>query len=122
MILVDASVWIDHLRSTDKDLVGLLDAGQVLTHPCVIGELALGNLKNRHSVLEALRRLPLSAIATDGEVLDFIEGHGLFGLGIGYVDAQLLTAAKLSAPASLWTRDRRLRAAADRLWLAATVP
>jgi predicted nucleic acid-binding protein len=121
VILVDTSVWVDHLRSTDRRLVVLLDQGQVLVHPFVIGELALGNLRQRRFILDNLRVLPHAAVAGTDEVLDFIERHGLYELGIGYVDAHLLAATRLTASAALWTRDRRLRLAADRLSLDARV-
>lgn len=118
MILVDTSIWVDHLRAGDGALVGLLEAGAVLAHPCVIGELALGHLSQRGGVLGALSDLPQAEVATDAEVLHFIGQHALFGHGIGYVDAHLLAATRLSAGASLWTRDKRLHAVADRLGLA----
>lgn len=118
MILVDTSIWVDHLRAGDEALAGLLEAGAVLAHPYVIGELALGHLSQRGVVLGALSDLPQAEVATDAEVLHFIDRHALFGLGIGYVDAHLLAAAQLSAGASLWTRDKRLHAVAGRLGLA----
>ena len=119
MILVDSSVWIDHLRTGDGTLVELLETGQVLAHPFVIGELALGGLRQRETILAALRGLPRAIVASDEEVLQFIDRQALFGLGIGYIDAHLLAATRLMPGASLWTRDKRLRAAADRLALAA---
>ena len=122
MILVDTSVWVDHLSSGNSALERLLDRGGVLGHPFVISELALGNLRQRDLVLDALRQLPRAAIATDEEVFRFIAAWRLFGRGIGYVDAHLLAAARLSADARLWTRDRRLRAVAAQLDLAAALP
>lgn len=118
MILVDTSVWIDHLRTGDKSLSKLLDAGSVLSHPFVTGELALGNLRQRAAILDALSDLPQAEVATDGEVRNFIDVHALFGRGIGYVDAHLLAAVRLTAGASLWTRDKRLHRVAERLKLA----
>ncbi|MCX5043617.1 type II toxin-antitoxin system VapC family toxin [Aldersonia sp. NBC_00410] len=115
MILVDTSVWIEHLRSGLPSLVHSLDAAAVLVHPWVIGELALGNLTNRIEILGLLRRLPQSAEAEADEVLFMIEHESLTGSGIGYVDAQLLASTRLTPGARLWTRDRRLAAAADRL-------
>ena len=120
MILVDTSVWVDHLRARDATLVGLLDAGAVLGHPFVLGELALGSLRQRRLVLTALEDLPQASVATDPEVLSFVERQQLYGFGIGYVDAHLLAAARLTPGASLWTRDRRLHEAALRLGVAAT--
>ena len=118
MILVDTSVWVDHLRADNAALAALLDAGMVFIHPFVIGELALGNLHHRETVLTALSDLPLAIVATDAEVLGFIERHALFGRGVGYVDAHLLAAAQLTAGAALWTNDRKLHNVADALGLA----
>lgn len=115
MILVDTSVWVDHFRSGDSALSTLLDAGEVLSHAFVIGELALGVLRQRDLVIGTLRNLPQANAATDGEVLEFINHNELAGRGIGYVDAHLLASAKLTAEASLWTRDKRLLAVALQL-------
>lgn len=119
MILADTSIWIGHLRSGDPTLARLLGSSAVLGHPWVTGELALGNLGNRSEVLGLLRRLPRATVATEEEVLLLIEHQKLSGAGIGYVDAQLLAATRLTADASLWTRDRRLASVAARLGLAA---
>lgn len=113
MILVDTAVWIDHLRDNDAHLAGLLDAGTVLGHPWVTGELALGSLQNRVEILRLLDDLAQATIATATEVRELVEQHKLFSLGIGYVDAQLLAAIMLTPDAALWTRDRQLQAAAQ---------
>lgn len=115
MILVDTSVWIDHFRQGDVELTRLLNAGQVLTHRFVIGELALGNIQNRNIIISTLRNLPQSTVAADEEVLSFIEKQALFGSGIGYIDAHLLAATLLSPGSFLWTRDKRLLAESVRL-------
>ena len=115
MILVDTSVWIEHLRADLDTLVSLLDRGLVLAHPWVIGELALGRLSQRREIIGLLSGLPQTAVATTDELLLFIARHQLEGSGIGYVDAQLLAATRLTADAELWTHDRRLGAAALRL-------
>jgi predicted nucleic acid-binding protein len=117
MILVDTSIWIDHLRQGDPHLVTLLNQGQVLTHAFVIGELAVGNLRVRNTVLEALLNLPVARTATDEEVRLFIDRNLLFGLGIGYIDAHLLASVRLTVGSLLWTRDKRLQSAAERLSL-----
>ena len=119
MILADTSVWVAHFRKRDAALVALLDANLVLAHPFVIGELALGNLGDRRAVLTALLDLPAAVVARDSEVLEFIDRHALFGRGVGYVDAHLLAAARLTAGATLWTHDKRLRHVAEALRLAA---
>ena len=119
MTLVDTSVWVDHLRRGDAELAALLERGQVLVHPFVIGEIALGVMRQRRTVLDALQELPCAVPATPAEVLSFVESRSLFGAGIGYVDAHLLAAVRLTAGARLWTRDRRLHAVAARLNLAA---
>ncbi len=118
MILVDTSVWVDHLCTGNRLLSTLLDAGQVLAHPLVIGELALGNLRQRRVVLAALSDLPQATVAGDSEVLTFIERRALFGRGIGYVDAHLLAATQLTAGAELWTNDARLHRVAVQFSLA----
>ena len=107
MILVDTSVWMDHLRRGVPRLVALLQEDAALIHPFVIGELACGNLRNRRQVLDLLHGLPAAKVASDSEVLMMIERHQLMGRGIGYVDAHLLAAARL-AGCPLWTQDRRL--------------
>lgn len=117
MILVDTSIWIDHLRQRDERLSKLLNHGQVLAHPFVIGELALGSLQNRVVILGALQDLPQAPVATEGEVLSFIEQNALYSIGIGYIDAHLLAAVRLSPGATLWTRDKRLLAAGTNLGL-----
>lgn len=117
MILIDSSVWVDHFRSGNARLKTLLEMGQALIHPFVIGELALGHLRQRKAILQALADLPQAIMADEEETLAFIERHALPGLGIGYVDAHLLASARLSA-ARLWTRDKRLYEAALALKLA----
>jgi predicted nucleic acid-binding protein len=121
VILVDTSIWVEHLRDGNERLSALLGSGEVLGHPFVIGELALGNMRQREPVLHAYRRLPPVTVAADEEVLRFIDRQALFGRGIGYVDAHLLAAARLMPGAKLWTHDRRLHAVATQLSLAATL-
>jgi predicted nucleic acid-binding protein len=121
VILVDTSIWIDHFRKTNEVLEALISRDDVLTHPFVIGEMAMGNFRQRDAILTEMRDLPQAISATDDEVLDFVLEHSLFGMGIGFVDAHLLAAARLTQDAALWTRDKRLDAAAQRLLLAARV-
>jgi predicted nucleic acid-binding protein len=117
MILVDTSVWVDHLRTGDAQLAALLNDGRVLAHPFITGEIALGSLRQRRLVLEALADLPQARVANHGEVLHFIERNALAGTGIGYVDAHLLASARLDSGTTILTRDRRLAEAAFRLGL-----
>lgn len=107
MILVDTSVWVDHLRASDLLLARLLQARQILAHPFVVGELALGHLRNRRKVLELLQGLPQARIAPDRDVLVSIERHTLFGTGIGYIDAHLLATLQMMPGTMFWTRDKR---------------
>lgn len=107
MILVDTSVWVSHLRIGDEHLKQLLIDGEVATHPFVIGELACGNLKNRQEILTLLQFLPQSKLASQEEVLQFIEAHALMGLGMGLIDIHLLASARLSQ-ITIWTLDKRL--------------
>jgi predicted nucleic acid-binding protein len=115
-VLVDTSVWIDHLRRGNRRLASELADGEVLTHPFVIGELACGNLRNRAEVLSLLGDLVAAPGAGHGEVMAFVDAHELMGSGLGWIDVHLLASAAL-AGAPLWSLDRRLSAAAAKLGL-----
>ncbi len=118
MILVDTSVWVDHLRRVVPLLGDLLAAGEVATHPFVIGELACGNLANRTEILRLLSALPTVKIATHAEVLQLTEARRMHGRGIGWIDMHLLASSLLSRTA-LWTRDKNLLAVAEDVGIAA---
>ena len=118
MILVDTSVWIDHMRSPIPALIAHLRNGNVLCHEMVIGELACGNLRSRETALSDLKALPLAATLTGAEVLDLIENRELMGRGIGYVDVNLIVTTLADGGATLWTTDRRLRRVAEDLGIA----
>lgn len=118
MILVDTSVWIDHLHRTVPGLVQLLEDGLVSTHPMVIGELALGSLRDRREVIGLMNALPHVVMVTHDECLAFVESRALHGRGLSLVDAHLLASARLTPEARIWTRDKRLAAAASELSLA----
>jgi predicted nucleic acid-binding protein len=122
VILADSTIWINHLRAADERLAELLEIGDVLGHPFVTGEIALGYLRQRDSILSELQDLPQAVLATDEEVLDLINRLRLFGRGIGYVDAHLLAAVRLMPDVRLWTRDRPLQRVAAELGLAAMLP
>lgn len=122
MILADTSVWIKHLRANEPALARLLDARQILVHPFVVGELALGGLENRRLILGELLALPQAMVASDAEVLHFIDRNALAGQGIGYIDAHLLASTRLTGGATLWTLDQQLSRCAHRLGLATTMP
>ena len=107
-MLVDTSVWVNHLRSGLLSLAAALENSEVMIHPWVIGELACGNLCDRIHVLDLLQSLPTAVVATDSEVLLLIEQQQLVGRGLGAVDAHLRASARLSR-CRLWTDDRRLR-------------
>lgn len=116
MTLVDTSVWVDHFRKDDEGLLDLLAGNAVFAHPFVIGEIALGSLRNRKAVLASLHDLPRAPLATDEEVLRLVESRTLFGSGIGYIDTHLLASALLSG-SGFWTRDKRLSAVASAIGL-----
>jgi predicted nucleic acid-binding protein len=118
-VLVDTSVWVDHLRRGNAQLAARLEQGEVESHPFVIGELSCGKLQRRAELLALLGSLPRVLQAEHGEVLDFIDTHHLWGRGLGWVDAHLLASTRLSRTA-LWTLDRRLAVEAGRLGLAIT--
>lgn len=115
MILVDTSVWVDHLRSTDDVLVRLLNTGQVCMHPMIIGELACGNLQNREQLLGLWQNLPSVLEVSHDEVLFTLHSHKLMGKGVGLVDLHLLSSTLLTSNTLLWTRDQRLARAAKEL-------
>ena len=110
-MLVDTSVWIDHLRRRNARLSDLLETVQVWTHPFVIGELACGNLARRREILSLLAALPTAPVVDHEEVLQFIEASHLSGRGLGWTDVHLLASARL-AGMPLWTMDKRLAIAA----------
>ena len=118
MILVDTSVWVDHLRSPEPDMIEQLNANNVMVHPFVIGELACGMLPDRAEVLRRLTLLPQIEQAAQDDVLSTIESMGLMGSGIGFIDAHLLCSVVGSSGVSLWTRDQRLSRIATELGLA----
>jgi predicted nucleic acid-binding protein len=107
MVLVDTSIWIDHLRKGNVHLEKLLLDMEVACHPFIIGELACGNLKNRSEIVSLLHSLPLTPSIENGEILHFIERNKLMGIGIGIVDVHLLASARL-AHIPIWTSDKRL--------------
>lgn len=117
MILVDSSIWIEHLRNGNSTLERLLLNSQVQIHPFILGELALGSLRARTAILDALGNLPSVIQAQDPEVMQFIENNKLHGSGIGYVDAHLLASIALTPGTLLWTGDKRLQTAAAKLSL-----
>jgi predicted nucleic acid-binding protein len=116
-VLVDTSVWVDHLRKGDARLAKLLNDGRVLCHPFVIGELACGNLNNRFEILDALKELSFAPTIEFEEYMQFIELNRLRGIGIGFVDVNLLASALL-ADSALWTADKKLNKAALDLGIA----
>ena len=113
MILVDTSVWIDHLRATDQTLTDLLGLDEVGCHPLVIQELALGSIKDRDLVLGSLARLRQCPTLNHDEVLTLVSSRELWGKGLSAVDVHLLGSALLSAGTQMWTRDKGLRATAS---------
>ena len=111
MILVDTSIWVDHFRRSNAQLVDALQHDDVLIHPFIIGEIACGSLRNRATTLELLQQMPMATVAEFDEVFGYVERFKLHGKGIGYVDVHLLASAVMSG-ATLWTTDKRLRATA----------
>lgn len=118
MILIDTSVWINHIRSEIDHVEYLLNERLALMHPMVIGELACGNLRDRGTMLAKFRQAPAPPELSHDEVFQFIEDNHIMGLGIGFVDAHLLASAAKAEDCQLWTHDRRLRNVAARLNLA----
>lgn len=119
MILVDSSIWIDHLRDRDDTLASFPARERVLVHPFVIGEVALGNLLQREKILSQLEKLPVARLTSVEEVARMIERQHLYGLGLGYVDVCLLASTLFTPNALLWTRDKRLYSAASQFGVSA---
>ncbi len=117
MTLVDTSVWVDHLRRGDEELRVLLDKGEVLCHPFIIGELACGTIKNRAEILDLLTALPAVLVAEHDEVIHFVNEKRLYGRGLGWIDVHLLASSSLSK-VRLWTVERPLKRAAKELGFA----
>jgi predicted nucleic acid-binding protein len=111
VILADTSVWISHFKNSDRHLASLLEAEQVLMHPFVIGEIALGSLRNRSQCLHDLSLLPVASLASNSEVLGWIEKRRLYDKNIGWVDAHLILSSLLSR-SELWTNDKTMAAVA----------
>jgi hypothetical protein len=122
MILVDTSIWIDHFRYGDDQLRRIIEDDNILCHPVVIGELALGSLRNREAVIDFLFAQRQATVATHEEVMVMITRHSIFSMGIGYTDAHLLASVLLDRRSMLWTRDKRLAAAAQKAGAALHVP
>ncbi|MBL0924152.1 MAG: type II toxin-antitoxin system VapC family toxin [Sphingomonadaceae bacterium] len=119
MIIVDANIWVDHLRGHHEPVLDeLVLSHEAAMHPHVLGEIALGSFANRDAVLTRLQRLPVPYVAREGHVRYMIDEHQLYSTGIGYSDAHLIASARLSPDGYLWTRDKRLHAQADRLGVA----
>jgi predicted nucleic acid-binding protein len=114
VILADTSIWIDHFRHVDAELCRIIEDDRLLCHPSVIGELALGSIRDRGNVMAFLAAQRGAVVATHDEVMMMIDQHGIFSMGIGYIDAHLLASVLLDQRAALWTRDKRLRAAAEK--------
>jgi predicted nucleic acid-binding protein len=122
VILVDTSIWIDHFRHGDAELRKIIEDDRLLCHPVVIGELALGSLRDRDAVVAFLAAQPEALIASHNEVMTLIDRHSIFGMGIGYTDAHLLASALIDRRSTLWTRDKRLAAAAQKAGASLHVP
>jgi predicted nucleic acid-binding protein len=115
LILADTSIWIEHFRSRSHEMRGHLNQGNIVIHPHIIAELALGSLRERSKTLALLDLLPQVKAAQLSEVRRMIEARRLYSLGIGLTDAHLIASIFISPPTQLWTRDKRLRKAAEQL-------
>jgi len=122
VILVDTSVWIDHLRKPDTKLEELLDSGDVLTHPLVRLELALGSIANREQMLANLALLQEAEVADTAELFRLVEARELYRRGVGVTDLHLLASALMDKTVSIWTRDRRLGQIAEELGVKTPLP
>jgi len=121
LILADTSIWIDYLRSGNMEMRKLLNQGQIVVHPFVIAELALGSLRERAETLALLDLLPQVRVAQLSELRLMIEARRLYSLGIGLTDAHLIASVFLNLPTLMWTRDKRLRKVAEALGIHASL-
>jgi predicted nucleic acid-binding protein len=121
LILADTSVWVDHLRFGDKDMRELLNRGQIVIHPFVVAELALGSIKDRAKTLALLDLLPQARIAQVNELRLTIEARRLYRAGIGFTDAHLIASVLIDSPTLLWARDKKLRKVAENLGIHASL-
>ena len=117
-VIIDSSVWIDHIRLPEPEMIYLLGGARVVQHPFVTIEVALGSLKNRVGITAMFSDLPQAVTATHRRLLEYIETAELHGTGIGFVDAHLLASADTADDIRIWTRDRRLAKQAERLGFA----
>lgn len=122
MILADTSVWADHLRRADAMMSACLDVQEIVMHPFVLGELSLGSMPRYDAVIDSLLELPSVQIAQPHEVLVLIRENRLMGTGVGYVDAHLLASSLIMPGTQVWTRDKRLKRAAEKLGVASALP
>lgn len=122
MILADTSVWADHLRRKDATMSTCLDLGEIVMHPFVLGELSLGSMPKYDAVIATLMAMPAIQVAQADEVLVLVRNNMLMGTGIGYIDAHLLASSLIVSGTHVWTRDKRLRRAAERLGVASALP
>jgi hypothetical protein len=122
MILADTSVWVDHLRAENAEMSKLLDDVQIVMHPLIVGELALGSLWERKKILAFLDMLPRVRVARLDEVRQMVETRSLYSRGIGLIDAHLIASIFLNPPTLLWTKDKRLAGIAESLGIRANLP
>lgn len=113
VILVDTSIWIDHLHAAEARLVSFLTNDEIGCHHLVIEELALGATKQRDGVLGLLSNLRQFPMVTHAEILHLVERRRLWGRGLSAIDVNLLGSVALVDGSRLWTRDKRLKAACD---------
>lgn len=122
MILADTSIWIDHFRSGNKELQRVLNSGQIVIHPWIVAELALGSLRDRAKTLAVLDLLPQVCVAHPNELRLMIEARHLYSLGIGLTDAHLIASVFLNPPTLLWTREKQLRRVSEGFGIHANLP
>jgi hypothetical protein len=122
VILADSNIWIDHFRAANQELLRLLASQDIVLHSCIVGELALGPLRDRQRTLADFAFLPYLREARASEVMAMIENHKLYNRGIGWTDAHLLASCLIVPGALLWTRDVRLGAIAESFSLRASLP
>jgi predicted nucleic acid-binding protein len=122
MILADTSIWVEHFRSGNAEMRKQLTNRNIVMHPFIAAELALGSLRDRTKTLAFLDLLPQARVAQLSEVRQMIEARALYSQGIGLMDTHLIASVFLNPPTKLWTRDKRLRSVAETLGIHANLP
>jgi hypothetical protein len=126
VILADTSIWVDYLRGrnlrSNPEMEERLSRGQIVMHPFIVAEIALGSLHNRRKILDEMESLLEVKVAQLHEVRHMIEAHSLYSKGIGLTDAHLIASCLMTPGTQLWTRDSNMEKVAKALGILVNLP